>query len=128
MDEQSVVQTRFATSSLVLLRASLGEDLAPAVADGRAVLAETEGSALAGLIDVEQVTFVGTGWSVGLAEEAALKLRESAQFWTGVVRRHGVPPRTHRDRGAGTGHLGVRSGAGGSRGTGRGDRLPVRAP
>jgi fructoselysine-6-P-deglycase FrlB-like protein len=31
---------------------------------------------------VEQVTFVGTGWGVGLAEEAALKLRESAQFWT----------------------------------------------
>ena len=82
VDEQSVVQTRFATSSLVLLRASLGEDLAPAVADGRAVLAETEEAALAGLIDVEQVTFVGTGWSVGLAEEAALKLRESAQFWT----------------------------------------------
>jgi fructoselysine-6-P-deglycase FrlB-like protein len=28
------------------------------------------------------VTFVGMGWTVGLAEEAALKLRESAQFWT----------------------------------------------
>ena len=82
VDEQSVVQTRFATSSLALLRASLGEDLAPAVADARAVLAETEESSLAGLVDVEQVTFVGSGWSVGLAEEAALKLRESAQFWT----------------------------------------------
>jgi len=82
VDEQSVVQTRFATSALALLRASLGEDLAAAVDDARAVLAEPEEAALAGLVDVEQVTFVGTGWSVGLAEEAALKLRESAQFWT----------------------------------------------
>jgi fructoselysine-6-P-deglycase FrlB-like protein len=52
------------------------------VVDARAVLAEPEETALAGLADVEQVTFVGTGWAVGLAEEAALKLRESAQFWT----------------------------------------------
>ena len=82
VDERSVVQTRFATTTLALLRASLGEDLAPAVADARAVLGEPEETALAGLADVDQVTFVGTGWTVGLAEEAALKLRESAQFWT----------------------------------------------
>ncbi|MEP6649912.1 MAG: SIS domain-containing protein [Lapillicoccus sp.] len=82
VDEQSVVQTRFATTTLALLRASLGEDLASAISDARAALAEPEESALAGLAEVEQVTFVGTGWGVGLAEEAALKLRESAQFWT----------------------------------------------
>jgi fructoselysine-6-P-deglycase FrlB-like protein len=82
VDEQSVVQTRFATTTLVLLRASLGEDIAPAVAEARRVLAEPEKTALAGLAEVEQVTFVGTGWGVGVAEEAALKLRESAQFWT----------------------------------------------
>ncbi len=45
VDEQSVVQTRFATTALALLRASLGEDLTGAVADARAVLAEDEGSA-----------------------------------------------------------------------------------
>jgi fructoselysine-6-P-deglycase FrlB-like protein len=82
VDEQSVVQTRFATTALALLRASLGESLLAAVADARAVLAEPEESALAGVVEAEQVTFVGTGWTVGLAEEAALKLRESAQFWT----------------------------------------------
>jgi fructoselysine-6-P-deglycase FrlB-like protein len=82
VDEQSVVQTRFATTTLALLRAALGEDLTPAIVDARAVLAEPEETALAGLADVEQVTFVGTSWTVGLAEEAALKLRESAQFWT----------------------------------------------
>ncbi|TWP34146.1 SIS domain-containing protein [Leekyejoonella antrihumi] len=82
VDEQSVVQTRFATSTLALLRASLGEDLTGAIADARAVLAEDEASALAGVADAEQVTFVGRGWTVGLATEAGLKLRESAQFWT----------------------------------------------
>jgi fructoselysine-6-P-deglycase FrlB-like protein len=82
VDEQSVVQTRFATSTLALLRASLGEDLSVAIADARAVLDEPEELALAGLGDAEQVTFVGRGWTVGLAEEAGLKLRESAQFWS----------------------------------------------
>jgi fructoselysine-6-P-deglycase FrlB-like protein len=31
---------------------------------------------------VEQWTFLGRGWTVGLAHEAALKLRETAQAWT----------------------------------------------
>ena len=82
VDERSVVQTRFATSTVALLRASLGQDLTAAVADARAVLAEDEAQCLAGLADAEQVTFVGHGWTVGLAAEAALKLRESARFWT----------------------------------------------
>ena len=82
VDESSVVQTRFATTTLALLRATLGEDLAPAIADARAVLAEDASAALAGVVDAEQITFVGRGWTVGLAHEAALKLRESAQFWT----------------------------------------------
>ncbi|MDC5697127.1 SIS domain-containing protein [Intrasporangium calvum] len=82
VDEQSVVQTRFATTTLALLRASLGEDLAPAIAQARAVLAEDETAALAGLADAEQVTFLGRDWSNGIATEAALKLRESAQFWS----------------------------------------------
>ena len=82
VDEQSVVQTRFATSTLALLRASLGEDLSKPVADARAVLAEDESTALSGLADAEQITFLGAGWTIGLAHEAALKLRESAQLWT----------------------------------------------
>ena len=77
-----MVQTRFATTTLALLRASLGEDLAPVADQARAVLAEDEDSALAGVADAEQLTFLGRGWTVGLAQEAALKLRESAQFWT----------------------------------------------
>ncbi len=81
VDEKSVVQTRFATSTLAMLRASLGDDLAPAIEQARAVLAEDETSALGPLMTVEQVTFLGHDWTNGIAHEAALKLRESAQFW-----------------------------------------------
>jgi fructoselysine-6-P-deglycase FrlB-like protein len=81
VDEKSVVQTRFATTTLALLRASLGEDLTPVIEQARAVLAEDRTSALGTLLSVEQVTFLGRDWSNGIANEAALKLRESSQFW-----------------------------------------------
>ncbi|QUH04723.1 sugar isomerase [Saccharopolyspora erythraea] len=78
-DERSVVQTRFATTALALLRAHLGENLGKAVADAEAVLAEPLPRHL---LEAEQFTFLGTGWTVGLAHEAALKFREAARFWT----------------------------------------------
>lgn len=78
-DEVSVVQTRFATSALALLRASVGAFDPSVVADARAVLAEP---LPAGLAARSQFTVLGTGWTVGLAHEAALKLREAAQAWT----------------------------------------------
>jgi fructoselysine-6-P-deglycase FrlB-like protein len=81
VDEQSVVQTRFATTTLALLRASLGDDLAPVVQQARAVLAEDPISAFGPLLAAEQVTFLGRDWSNGIANEAALKLRESSQVW-----------------------------------------------
>ena len=34
------------------------------------------------LLAARQFTFLGTGWTYGLANEAALKLRESASMWT----------------------------------------------
>jgi CRISPR-associated protein Cas5a/b/c len=77
-DEQSVVQTRFATTALALLRASVGDPVDRAAADARAELAR---AVPAGYLDRRQFTFLGTGWTVGLAEEAGLKLRESAQAW-----------------------------------------------
>ncbi|MFD2355870.1 SIS domain-containing protein [Nonomuraea ferruginea] len=78
-DERSVVQTRFATTQLALLRASLGEDLEPVIADAERALAEPLPDEL---ITAEQVTFLGSGWSVGLAQEAALKMREASRSWT----------------------------------------------
>ncbi|MFX0537148.1 SIS domain-containing protein [Ornithinimicrobium sp. Y1847] len=81
-DEQSVVQTRFATSALAALRLSLDEDLTPAITQAQRYVDASDSELLAGLADAEQVTFLGTGFSIGLAHEAALKLREAAQFWT----------------------------------------------
>ncbi|MYS22982.1 Fructoselysine-6-P-deglycase FrlB with duplicated sugar isomerase (SIS) domain [Streptomyces sp. DvalAA-14] len=78
-DEQSVVQTRFATTVLALLRAHLGEDLTSAIADARAAVKD---ELPAGLTEAEQFTFLGTGWTYGLAQEAALKMREAAGAWT----------------------------------------------
>ena len=76
-DEQSVVQTRFATTTLALLRAHLGQDVEASAADAEKALAVEVDS----LVDLEQVTFLGRGWTVGLANEAALKTREAGQFW-----------------------------------------------
>ncbi|WP_265444240.1 SIS domain-containing protein [Flexivirga meconopsidis] len=78
-DEQSVVQTRFATSVLAWWRAALGEDLAPAIRDAEQELAQPLPE---DLLNRSQFSFLGDGWTVGLANEAALKLREAAQAWT----------------------------------------------
>ncbi|REF35881.1 fructoselysine-6-P-deglycase FrlB-like protein [Thermasporomyces composti] len=78
-DERSVVQTRFATSALTLLRAHLGADVDAAVADAEQALAEPLPD---GATERRQFTFLGTGWTVGLANEAALKMREASLSWT----------------------------------------------
>jgi fructoselysine-6-P-deglycase FrlB-like protein len=80
-DEQSVVQTVFATTALMVLRASLGKPLDRVIAQATDIL-----TAEAGLpADVErapQFTFLGSGWVYGVALEAGLKMREAAQLWT----------------------------------------------
>ncbi|MFF2146113.1 SIS domain-containing protein [Kitasatospora sp. NPDC058190] len=78
-DEKSVVQTRFATTALALLRGHLG--LAPADLPEQAARALAE-PLPEGAVGAGQFTFVGTGWTVGLANEAALKLREASGAWT----------------------------------------------
>lgn len=78
-DEQSVVQTRFATTALTYLLTSLGIDLSGAIADAQRAVTEPVAQEL---IDAEQFTFLGTGWTVGLAHEAGLKMREAVQGWT----------------------------------------------
>lgn len=76
-DEESVLQTRWATAALGLLRTSLGFDLRTIVDDAEKALAES----IDQQIELEQISFLGRGWTYGLAQEAALKTRESAQFW-----------------------------------------------
>ncbi|GAA1049724.1 SIS domain-containing protein [Arthrobacter russicus] len=78
-DEKSVVQTRFATAALSYLLSSLGLDLTLAVAQARQVLDEELAESL---IAAEQFTFLGRGWTIGLAHEAGLKMREAVQGWT----------------------------------------------
>ena len=78
-DEKSVVQTRFATTSLALWRAWLGEDLTAVVTQGQAALTDPLPRRA---LDSSQFTFLGSGMSVGIANEAALKLREASQSWT----------------------------------------------
>ncbi|GII28092.1 SIS domain-containing protein [Planotetraspora mira] len=78
-DERSVVQTRFATTQLALLRTHLGENLASAIADAEHALAEPLPESL---IAAEQFSFLGTGWTYGIAQEAALKMREACRAWT----------------------------------------------
>ncbi|MGB6579787.1 MAG: SIS domain-containing protein [Streptosporangiaceae bacterium] len=78
-DEQSVVQTRFATTVLTVARAHVGHDLAPVVEQARvAVAADLDDQ----LIDRPHYVFLGRGWSTGVAREAALKIQEAASAWS----------------------------------------------
>lgn len=76
-DEESVLQTRWATAALGLLRISLGFDLRSIISDAEKALKES----IDQQVELEQISFLGRGWTYGLAQEAALKTRESAQFW-----------------------------------------------
>jgi fructoselysine-6-P-deglycase FrlB-like protein len=78
-DERSVVQTRFPTVTLMLARAVLGEDVSE--------LPDALEAALAAPLPVDaaahdHLVYLGTGWTYGLAQEAALKVREAAQAWS----------------------------------------------
>lgn len=85
-DEESVVQTRFATTALAFLRAGLGDlsavgvrSVAEAAVDAELAVTEPLPDAV---LDAEQWTFLGRGWAYGLALEAGLKMREAAGAWT----------------------------------------------
>lgn len=78
-DEASVVQTRFPTTALTLLRIGIGHDVEPAIADSESAVADplpVDPTAY------DHFVYLGTGWTVGLAHEAALKMREAAQAWS----------------------------------------------
>ncbi|MFI9204892.1 SIS domain-containing protein [Streptomyces sp. NPDC053048] len=87
-DEESVVQTRFATTALACLRAGLEAHggLPAGVKTVTEAAADAEAALAAPLPDAapaaEQWTFLGSGWTYGLALEAALKMREAAGAWT----------------------------------------------
>jgi fructoselysine-6-P-deglycase FrlB-like protein len=78
-DEQSVVQTRFATTALTAVRAHLGHDLRPVIEQARAALAADIDETV---LDRPHYVFLGTGWAMGVAREAALKVQEAAAAWS----------------------------------------------
>lgn len=78
-DERSVIQTRFPTTLLTLVRAHLetpAEEMSAIIRRAKDVIAEpvTEPAP-------RQFVVLATGWAVALAQEAALKCRESAGMW-----------------------------------------------
>ena len=78
-DERSVVQTRFPTALLALARRAYGYDV-----DG---LPDAAATAIAAplpydVAEFDHFVYLGTGWTYGLAQEAALKVREAAQAWS----------------------------------------------
>lgn len=99
-DEQSVIQTRFPTTALLLARAAFGEDVS-----GLADLVESKlGEPLyLDAASFQHFVYLGHGWTRGLADEAALKIREAAQAWAesypALDYRHGplavAGPSTH---------------------------------
>lgn len=86
VDEEAVVQSRTATTTVAMFRWHFGHDLTAAAESARQVLAVDEetlaAETLAPVRSAEQIVFVGMGWTFGLAEEASLKLKESTQSWT----------------------------------------------
>jgi fructoselysine-6-P-deglycase FrlB-like protein len=78
-NEESFVQTRFATTTLALLLSHVGEDVEAAARDAEVAMTVPLG------FDVDHFdhyVFLGRSWTVGLANEAALKFRECAGAWT----------------------------------------------
>ena len=117
-DEESVVQTRFATAVIALFRARLGEDVDLLAEQAVAVLA----APVQAFDGVSRFVFLGTGPAVGLAHEGALKMREAAQTVT-----ESYPAGRRRPRPAGRPDPGAARGGGDRRGQGPGRRPPPQS-
>ena len=77
-DERSIVQTRFATSTLSLLLACCGWDVEASAARAEVFLGEPPED----LGAADHFVFLGRGVGAALANEAALKMREVLGAWT----------------------------------------------
>jgi fructoselysine-6-P-deglycase FrlB-like protein len=78
-DEKSVVQTRFPTTTLAAARTAFGENVSALPDAARRELARPQDLDVATL---DHFVYLGSGWAYGLAQEAALKIREAAQAWS----------------------------------------------
>lgn len=79
-DEEAVVQTRFATSALLLgLATCCGWNVEASASAAESVL---DAALPPELSKAEHFVFIGRAMAAGIASEAALKLRESARVWS----------------------------------------------
>jgi glucosamine--fructose-6-phosphate aminotransferase (isomerizing) len=78
-DEKSVVQTRFPTALLILARDAYGYDVHGLPDAAAAAIAAPFPYDVA---EFDHFVYLGSGWTYGLAQEAALKVREAAQAWS----------------------------------------------
>ena len=78
-DEQSVVQTRFATTVLALLLGAYGWDVEASAQKAERYLTETLPDWAA---EIKQFVFLGRGVGSAIAQEAALKFREILATWS----------------------------------------------
>ena len=78
-DEQSIVQTRFATTALLALLASAAYSVDRPIHDALTKSVEPPPAAVD---NRSHFVFLGAGWTYGIANEAALKLREMAGCWS----------------------------------------------
>jgi fructoselysine-6-P-deglycase FrlB-like protein len=89
-DDRSVVQTRFVTTAVCFARASLGLDIDPLLAD---VARALEAPHPVDPETLDHAVVLGREWRVGLADAAALSLREAARVmaesYPAMEYRHG---------------------------------------
>ena len=126
VDEQSVVQTRFATSTLALLRWHLGEDLTPVIAQAEAVLAAGD-EALGPAVDAEQITFVGPRLDHRHRRRGRPEAARVGPALDRVVLDDGVPARADQHQRARPGRVGLRRAGRRVRRRHRRDRRPAAA-
>ena len=89
-DERSVVQTRFATTTLALLRAHLGEDLSAAIADAETAVASPLPD---GVADRDSVHVPGRGLDHRAGRRGRAEDARGGAGVVGVVPGHGLPAR-----------------------------------
>ena len=96
-DEEAVVQTRFATAVLALWQTWLG---LASRGRGRGTPGRGRGRGHDAVDPTafDHFVFLGAGAAVGLANEAALKMQESAGAWSECLPGDGVPARSGERR------------------------------
>ncbi|MFJ4713312.1 SIS domain-containing protein [Streptomyces sp. NPDC088785] len=86
----AAIATLFPTTVLALLRAHLGENLDDATDDAYEAIEESLPQVLLG---ASQFTFLGSGWTYGIAEAAAQLMRDNAGTWAQAYQEPEYRPR-----------------------------------